>query len=41
MKTPSVTSGLAALAFVALCTPSMAQTDAAQTLDIQTKGPYA
>lgn len=34
-------STMTVLAFLALCTPAMAQTDASQTLDIQTKGPYA
>ncbi len=29
------------MVLLALCTPTMAQTDATQTLDIQTKGPYA
>ena len=41
MKIPSVTSSLAALTLLALCTPTMAQSDAVQALDIQTKGPYA
>ena len=38
MKIASVTSSLAALALLALCTPTMARTNATQTLDMQTKG---
>lgn len=40
MKIASVTSNFSAMVLLALCAPTMAQTGATQTLDIQTRGPY-